>query len=73
MATHAPNEKVAHASFDNEKQVGTSPDVSDHGIPEGAEGYETDNSSHHKQAGVKRVEAITTVQSKKSLWIMFAL
>lgn len=73
MATYTPNEKSANPSFDNEKTAGNSPDVSDHGVPEGTEGYETDNSSHHKQAGVKRVEAITTVQSKKSLWLMFAL
>jgi len=72
MASYAPNETVAQPNYDNEKNVGTSPDVSDHGH-DAAEGYDTDNSSHHKQGGVKRVEAITSVQTKKTLWIMFAL
>ena len=74
MASYTSTEKVASpATIDNEKNVGISPDVSEHGVSDGAEGYETDHSSHHKQAGVKRVEAITTVQTKKTLWLMFAL
>lgn len=34
---------------------------------------ESDNDSTHVQEGVKTVEAITTVWSKKSLWSTFAL
>lgn len=35
------------------------------------EGFETN--STHKQEGVKRVEAMTSVWSKKSLWMLFGL
>ncbi|KAL0936305.1 siderophore iron transporter mirb [Colletotrichum truncatum] len=34
---------------------------------------DSDDSSEHKQDGVKQVEAITTVWSKKMLWIVFVL
>ncbi|KAK6213812.1 major facilitator superfamily transporter [Colletotrichum tabaci] len=34
---------------------------------------ESDGSSEHKQEGVKKVEAITTVWSPKMLWVVFAL
>jgi hypothetical protein len=33
----------------------------------------SDNTSEHKQEGVKQVEAITQVWSKKLLWAMFFL
>ena len=33
----------------------------------------SDSDSSHKQDGVKKVEAVTTVWTKKTLWIMFAL
>lgn len=35
------------------------------------EGFET--ASTHKQEGVKRVEAMTSVWTKKSLWMLFAM
>ena len=35
--------------------------------------YEIDDSSTHKQDGVKKVEAITTAWSKKTMVVMFVL
>ena len=34
---------------------------------------ESDDSSVNKQAGVKAIEAVTTVWDKKALWLMFVL
>ena len=42
-------------------------------IPEDSAGSDTDDGSVHYQAGVRRVRAITSVWSSKSLWLMFAL
>jgi hypothetical protein len=33
----------------------------------------SDSDFDHKQDGVKKVEAVTSVWTKKTLWIMFAL
>lgn len=35
--------------------------------------YDSDGSSDHKQEGVKKVEAVTSVWTKKTLVIMFVL
>ena len=35
--------------------------------------YDSDGSSGHKQEGVKKVEAVTSVWTKKTLVIMFVL
>ena len=42
-------------------------------IPGDSTGSDTDEASIHYQAGVRRVRAITSVWSSKSLWLMFAL
>lgn len=67
------DEKTTHQNNDIEKQAHDSTTNTVDGFPDdpSKEGFETD--STHKQDGVKRVEAITSVWSKQSLWIMFAL
>ncbi|PGH09701.1 hypothetical protein AJ80_07654 [Polytolypa hystricis UAMH7299] len=42
-------------------------------VPEDSARSDTDNGSIHYQAGVRRVRAVTSVWSSKSLWLMFAL
>ena len=37
------------------------------------EGYDSDDRSEDYQGGVQRVRAVTTLWSKKTLWIMFAV
>lgn len=62
----------AHASSgrDVEKDiVPTQPAIE---VPEDSK-TESDNDSADMQEGVKRVEAITTVWSRKTLWSTFAL
>ena len=68
-----PNEKHAHQNHDIEKQSHDTVARDVNGFPDDSskEGFET--GSTHKQEGVKKVEALTTVWSNKSLWIMFAL
>lgn len=44
------------------KEAGPEPQVS-----------ETDDTSTHKQDGVREIEAITSVWSKKTLWLMMIL
>lgn len=48
-------------------------DASAEPITEDSARSDTDDSSIRYQAGVRRVRAITSVWSSKSLWLMFAL
>lgn len=64
----APEITVDNDNYrDQEKHV----PVNDDAIKEAP--YDTDNSSEHKQEGVKGVEAVTRVWSKKLLWTTFVL
>lgn len=85
MATTAPTEKVGEfnspvvgeRNYDTEKRSGSSPSDSvdgvRSGVRDGVTGYDSDDTETHVQAGVKRVEALTTVQTKATLWTMFGL
>lgn len=52
-------EKSAQSSSANEVRPG--------------EGYDSDDRSEDYQGGVQRVRAVTTLWSKKTLWIMFGV
>ncbi|RYP74859.1 hypothetical protein DL771_002780 [Monosporascus sp. 5C6A] len=67
MAIISPAEAQASPTVDIEKHV--SPTEAAEEMPQ--DGSDTDSTD--MQAGVKRIEAITTVWSRKSLWATFAL
>lgn len=69
-ALDTPNVQDATA-VDMEKTAAG--DVSVDSNPEDSALSDTDNASIHYQAGVRRVRAITSAWSSKSLWLMFAL
>lgn len=75
--THASGEKPGMT----EKPVMSGPDIE---TPVGADDYNkelggqdpnlsSDEDSTHKQGGVKAIEAVTSVWSKKTLWLMMVL
>ncbi|KAI1653979.1 MFS general substrate transporter [Daldinia decipiens] len=70
MSTVSPAE--AHVSTGHDIEKVPFPVQPATEVPEGSK-TESDNDSAHVQDGVKRVEAITTVWSGKSLWSTFAL
>ncbi|KAL7625268.1 hypothetical protein AAE478_004484 [Parahypoxylon ruwenzoriense] len=70
MATISSAEAHASSGRDVEKDIAPAGPVVE--MPEDTKTDSDDNSAHMQQ-GVKEVEAITTVWSKKSLWTTFAL
>ncbi|KAI0095891.1 MFS general substrate transporter [Daldinia grandis] len=70
MSTISPAEARASTGRDIEKDSYPVQPATE--VPEGSK-TESDDDSAHVQEGVKRVEAITTVWSDKSLWTTFAL
>ncbi|KAF3065318.1 Siderophore iron transporter mirB [Daldinia childiae] len=70
MSTISPTEAHASTGRDIEKDLFPVQPATE--VPEGSK-TESDDDSTHVQDGVKRVEAITTVWSNKSLWSTFAL
>lgn len=68
MAAISPTEVRASGDRDVEKDIAKSEPVTEV-LPDS----KTESDSDSMQEGVKRVEAITTVWSKKSLWSTFAL
>lgn len=70
MAAIYPTEAHVASARDDEKDIVSSQPAVE--IPEDAK-TESDSDSGHMQEGVKRVEAITAVWSKKSLWWTFVL
>lgn len=70
MSTISPAEAHASTGRDIEKDLFPVQPATE--VPEGSK-TESDDDSTHVQDGVKRVEAITTVWSNKSLWSTFAL
>ncbi|KAI1081875.1 siderophore iron transporter mirB [Whalleya microplaca] len=71
MAAIAPTETRASSGRDVEKDL-FPPQHATTEVPHDSNA-DSDSNSSHMQEGVKRVEAITTVWSKKSLWTTFAL
>ncbi|KAG4224102.1 hypothetical protein PC116_g27439 [Phytophthora cactorum] len=70
MTTISPAEAPVSTSRDVEKDLFPVQPPTE--VREGSK-TESDDDSAHMQEGVKRVEAITTVWSNKSLWSTFAL
>lgn len=62
------NTVPSQPEIDIEKNKDASQDVA-----EVNDDLKSDSDSSFKQDGVKKVEAVTTVWTKKTLWIMFAL
>ncbi|KAI1390462.1 MFS general substrate transporter [Hypoxylon trugodes] len=70
MATISPVGAHASSGRDVEKDILQNQPATE--VPDDSK-TDTDDDSSHVQEGVKRIEAITTVWSKKSLWSTFAL
>lgn len=68
MAAISPTEVQASGDRDVEKDIAKTEPATEV-LPD----TKTESDSDSMQEGVKRVEAITTVWSKKSLWSTFAL
>lgn len=69
----SPAGVVSSEPYDMEKRAAEYKAPPTHEVHEGADGKsESDGNSTHAQ-GVKRVEAITAVWSKKALWSTFVL
>lgn len=70
FTTQAPGEKSHAADVDVEGTNGADGRSKELGL-EGP--FDSDDGETHKQAGVKQIEAVTSVWDKKTLWIMMAM
>lgn len=70
-------EKRGPESVGDSQRLGTDPEKSAQSSSANevrpGEGYDSDDRSEDYQGGVQRVRAVTTLWSKKTLWIMFGV
>lgn len=72
MAVH-PEDRAPEIMADNDQYHDREKDFHEGERPIHDAASDTDNSSEHKQEGVRGVEAVTRVWSKKLLWTTFVL